>query len=674
MDRIDLAVNAARQVVGLQRPAVVRAVVLPLMVVLDLQIAVVQQALRDDQVVRLVAARKQRRVGQPPADDAEDDRARQKDQNRRAGRAGAQFAGGRRLDSRPARRRRPTTDRAQARRPRAERAADREATAGTAPRADPGRTTGARRRRRGRPGPPRPDGGQPGDERHQQPPRRQQRHPNSSVRSAHDVEEPARTPEARRRHDERADPGRRARDGPGSGHQSRSPPAPRRRTIFQRLDNTVKSISPITQTDVAIVGAGAAGLATAIFTRRLNPARAVRAARRREKTGREDPRQRRLPLQRHQRVGDRDRFLGRQPIDDPPDPSRLSGSRHDRLLQGARRPAARGGRRQALPRFEPGARRARRAAARSGRVRRRAARRSPRARRRSLGPRVPDRDLARRVRRPPRSCSPPAASRCPRPAATAPATRSRGVSATRSSPTTPALVPLLLAADDGLHRELPGVAQEVELTVWVDGAAARRIAARSCGRTSASADRPRSTRRATGCAPGSRDATCGCRRICCPGLRFEDLDRRWTALAAERPKASVARARWRRSMPASAAAAVLRRLAIDAESRSRISRATIAGGSLRALVEWPLPVTGSRGYNYAEVTAGGVRALRDRPGDDGSRASVRGCSWSARFWTWTAASAASTSSGRGRPHGRPPSLLPRDVNVTTRPRFWSRVC
>jgi hypothetical protein len=27
---------------------------------------------------------------------------------------------------------------------------------------------------------------------------------------------------------------------------------------------------------------------------------------------------------------------------------------------------------------------------------------------------------------------------------------------------------------------------------------------------------------------------------------------------------------------------------------------------LRALLEWPLPVRGSRGYNYAEVTAGGV--------------------------------------------------------------------
>ena len=56
--------------------------------------------------------------------------------------------------------------------------------------------------------------------------------------------------------------------------------------------------------------------------------------------------------------------------------------------------------------------------------------------------------------------------------------------------------------------------------------------------------------------------------------------------------------------------------------RSRISRGTIAGGCPRATA-WPLASTGSRGYNYAEVTAGGVAldeidpstmASRIRPG------------------------------------------------------------
>ena len=31
----------------------------------------------------------------------------------------------------------------------------------------------------------------------------------------------------------------------------------------------------------------------------------------------------------------------------------------------------------------------------------------------------------------------------------------------------------------------------------------------------------------------------------------------------------------------------------------------------------PLPITGNRGFTYAEVTAGGVRSLRAAPGDDG---------------------------------------------------------
>ena len=34
--------------------------------------------------------------------------------------------------------------------------------------------------------------------------------------------------------------------------------------------------------------------------------------------------------------------------------------------------------------------------------------------------------------------------------------------------------------------------------------------------------------------------------------------------------------------------------------------------------QWPLDVTGSRGYNYAEVTAGGVSLERNRSVDDGS--------------------------------------------------------
>jgi predicted Rossmann fold flavoprotein len=58
--------------------------------------------------------------------------------------------------------------------------------------------------------------------------------------------------------------------------------------------------------------------------------------------------------------------------------------------------------------------------------------------------------------------------------------------------------------------------------------------------------------------------------------------------------------------PASVAAAIVRHLRLDGatvlahlarEDRRRL---------VRALIAWPLPVVGTRGYNYAEVTAGGV--------------------------------------------------------------------
>ena len=39
-----------------------------------------------------------------------------------------------------------------------------------------------------------------------------------------------------------------------------------------------------------------------------------------------------------------------------------------------------------------------------------------------------------------------------------------------------------------------------------------------------------------------------------------------------------------------------------------------------ALTAWPIPIVDSRGYNFAEATAGGVDLQRDRSGDDGVEA------------------------------------------------------
>ena len=81
MNRIDLAVGSARQVMRLEILGVVFAVVAARVVVFDLQIAVTPQALRDHQVVRLVAGRKERRAASASAP-----RARRRPSSRRRAR------------------------------------------------------------------------------------------------------------------------------------------------------------------------------------------------------------------------------------------------------------------------------------------------------------------------------------------------------------------------------------------------------------------------------------------------------------------------------------------------------------------------------------------------------------------------------------------------------------
>ena len=61
VDRVDLAVAPRAEVVRRQRPPAVRLIVAAQVVVLDLEIAIEQQALRDDEVMRLVASGHRRR-------------------------------------------------------------------------------------------------------------------------------------------------------------------------------------------------------------------------------------------------------------------------------------------------------------------------------------------------------------------------------------------------------------------------------------------------------------------------------------------------------------------------------------------------------------------------------------------------------------------------------------
>ncbi len=173
----------------------------------------------------------------------------------------------------------------------------------------------------------------------------------------------------------------------------------------------------------------------------------------------------------------------------------------------------------------------------------------------------------------------------------------------RVVPTTPALVPL--TADEGFHALVAGVAQNVELALWIDEAVAVRIAGALLWTHfgisgPAALDMSRHWLRARLEGHASRLTA-----NFLPGETFDRADRRLTDLSTAQPKTALrnALARW---LPTSVTQALLQNLAIDGSTPlarfPREDRRRLA----RAVVEWPLRITGSRGYNYAEATAGGV--------------------------------------------------------------------
>ncbi|PYR43170.1 MAG: aminoacetone oxidase family FAD-binding enzyme [Acidobacteria bacterium] len=172
-------------------------------------------------------------------------------------------------------------------------------------------------------------------------------------------------------------------------------------------------------------------------------------------------------------------------------------------------------------------------------------------------------------------------------------------------PATPALAPLVLDAADAVHAALSGVAHDVELSLRVDGTIAMRLAGALLwthfgisGPVALNASRHWLRAQLEG-----RAAALTANFY--PGRQFDAVDDEWQARARSAPRASV-HATLSTIVPASVAASLLRRLEIDGaitlahlarEDRRRMAR---------ALVEWPLPVVASRGYTFAEATAGGV--------------------------------------------------------------------
>jgi predicted Rossmann fold flavoprotein len=227
-------------------------------------------------------------------------------------------------------------------------------------------------------------------------------------------------------------------------------------------------------------------------------------------------------------------------------------------------------------------------------------------------------------------------------------------------PPTPGLVPLVVeepADGIGLHRALAGVSQDVELTIWIDGSAATRLAGALLwthvgvsGPVAMNASRHWLRAKLEGRTPSITVNFF-------PGVSFDDLDRRWTALSAERPLTILQNA-LAAMVPASVAAALVARLNLDGTKPLAHLGRDDRRRLVHALVAWPLAVAGTRGYNYAEVTAGGVALSEIDPSTMESRVcaglhlvgeilDVDGRIGGFNFqWAWSTARIAGTALGR----------------------------
>lgn len=173
----------------------------------------------------------------------------------------------------------------------------------------------------------------------------------------------------------------------------------------------------------------------------------------------------------------------------------------------------------------------------------------------------------------------------------------------RIVPTTPALAPLALAGT--CHRPLAGVSHDAALSVGVEGR--RPVKVRGpllwthFGVSGPVAlDASRHWHRAA-----LEGGPVTVRVSFAPDLDFAGVERRLLDATADRPLAAL-RSALAEFLPAAVGMALLESLGVDPAVRlahlTRDDRRLLA----RGLVSWELPVTGSRGYNHAEATAGGV--------------------------------------------------------------------
>jgi predicted Rossmann fold flavoprotein len=187
-------------------------------------------------------------------------------------------------------------------------------------------------------------------------------------------------------------------------------------------------------------------------------------------------------------------------------------------------------------------------------------------------------------------------------------------------PTTPALVPLMLEQNcgNGFDPGLRGVAQHVRLDVRIDGAIDRRIEGPLLwthfgvsGPAALDASRHWLRARLEG-----RSAAITANLLA--GTEFDAADARFREAASETPRATI-RTFLARLLPASVASTVMTHAGLVTDVTLAALTRDDRRRLVHALVEWPLPILDSRGYNYAEVTAGGVALPEANPATMESR-------------------------------------------------------
>jgi predicted Rossmann fold flavoprotein len=169
--------------------------------------------------------------------------------------------------------------------------------------------------------------------------------------------------------------------------------------------------------------------------------------------------------------------------------------------------------------------------------------------------------------------------------------------------TTPALAPLVLGDDD--LRELSGVSHPAEISVsagrdnsialtgsllWTHFGASGPVVLNASRHWHRAVLEGRAVRVTVNV---------------CPGYTFESLESWWSAASRDRARASVITV-LSTLIPAAVAKAWLARAQVDPlETMAHVTRED-RRACIRALLDTPLDVRDSRGYTYAEVTAGGV--------------------------------------------------------------------